>query len=130
MEALFLQLEAGKNSNNLTSFIDYKLLQNKFRSVLSVLASLLWLVMLTQNLSIEDTVFDYLGDFLTRNRSIGGTNTQFTFQSVIIFVAVIWLSSIASKIISYLYDVSAKHANDMDVAKKRTAPLPCSSVSG
>jgi potassium efflux system protein len=119
MEALFLQLEAGKNSNNLTSYIDYKLLQNKFRSVLSVLAALLWLVMLTQNLSIEDTVFDFLGDFLTKSRSIGGTNTQFTFQSVIIFVAVIWLSSIASKIISYLYDVSAKHANDIDVAKKK-----------
>lgn len=119
MEALFLQLEAGKKSNNLTSFIDYKLLQNKFRSVLSVLAALLWLVMLTQNLNIEDTVFDYLGDFLTKNRSIGGTNTQFTFQSVIIFVAVIWLSSIASKIISYLYDIAAKHANDIDVAKKK-----------
>jgi small-conductance mechanosensitive channel len=119
MEALFLQLEAGKKSNNLTSFIDYKLLQNKFRSVLSILAALLWLVMLTQNLNIEDTVFDYLGDFLTKNRSIGGTNTQFTFQSVIIFVAVIWLSSIASKIISYLYDIAAKHANDLDVAKKK-----------
>jgi potassium efflux system protein len=119
MEALFLQLEAGKKSNNLTSFIDYKLLQNKFRSILSVLVSLLWLVMLTQNLSIEDTVFDYLSDFLTKNRSIGGTNTVFTFQSVIIFVAVIWLSSIASKIISYLYDVAAKHANDIDVAKKK-----------
>jgi small-conductance mechanosensitive channel len=119
MEALFLQLEAGKKSNNLTSFIDYKLMQNKFRSVLSILATLLWLVMLTQNLNVEDTVFDYLGDFLTKNRSIGGTNTQFTFQSVIIFVAVIWLSSIASKIISYLYDIAAKHANDIDVAKKK-----------
>lgn len=119
MEALFLQLEAGKKSNNLTSFIDYKLMQNKFRSVLSILATLLWLVMLTQNLNVEDTVFDYLGDFLAKNRSIGGTNTQFTFQSVIIFVAVIWLSSIASKIISYLYDIAAKHANDIDVAKKK-----------
>ncbi|PWK79050.1 mechanosensitive ion channel-like protein [Mucilaginibacter oryzae] len=119
MEALFLQLEAGKNSNNLTSFIDYKLLKNKFKSVLSVLVTILWLVMLTQNLSVEDTVFDFLGDFLTKNRSIGGTNTQFTFQSVIIFVTVIWLSSIASKIISYLYDVSARHANDLDVAKKK-----------
>lgn len=87
--------------------------------MLSILATLLWLVMLTQNLNVEDTVFDYLGDFLTKNRSIGGTNTQFTFQSVIIFVAVIWLSSIASKIISYLYDIAAKHANDIDVAKKK-----------
>ncbi|HMG11236.1 MAG TPA: mechanosensitive ion channel domain-containing protein [Mucilaginibacter sp.] len=119
MEALFLQLEASKNSNNLTSYIDFQLLKNKFRSVLTVLTSLLWLVMLTQNLSIEDAVFTHIEDFLTANRSIGGTNTQFTFQSVIIFIAVIWLSSIFSKIISYLYDVSARHAYDMDVLKKK-----------
>jgi potassium efflux system protein len=119
MEALFLQLEASKNSNNLTSYIDYQLLKNKFRSVLAVLASLLWLVMFTQNMNIEDAVFTHIEDFLTANRSIGGTNTQFTFQSVIIFIAVIWLSSITSKIVSYLYDVSAKHKHDMDVLKKK-----------
>jgi len=119
MEALFLQLEASKNSNNFSSYIDFQLLKNKFRSVLTVLASLLWLVMLTQNLSVEDTVFDHIEAFLTTNRSIGGTNTVFTFQSVIIFIAVIWLSSITSKIISYLYDVSAKHKHDMDVLKKK-----------
>jgi small-conductance mechanosensitive channel len=120
MEALFLQLEASKNSNNLTSYIDFKLLKNKFKSVLTVLTSVLWFVMLTQNLSIEDAVFTRIEDFLGANRSIGGTNTQFTFQSVIIFVAVIWLSSIISKIISYLYDVAGKHANDMDVLKKKS----------
>lgn len=119
MEALFLQLEASKNSSNLSSYIDFQLLKNKFRSILTVLTSVLWLVMLTQNLSIEDAVFTHIEDFLTTNRSIGGTNTQFTFQSVIIFIAVIWLSSITSKIISYLYDVSARHKHDMDVLKKK-----------
>ena len=119
MEALFLQLEASKNSSNLSSYIDFQLLKNKFRSILTVLTSVLWLVMLTQNLSIEDAVFTHIEDFLTTNRSVGGTNTQFTFQSVIIFIAVIWLSSITSKIISYLYDVSARHKHDMDVLKKK-----------
>lgn len=119
MEALFLQLEASKNNNSISSFIDFKLLKNRFKSVLTVLASALWLVMLTQNLSIEDAVFDRLAAFLTANRSIGGTNTQFTFQSVIIFCVVIWLSTLTSKIISYFYDISAKHHNDMDVLKKK-----------
>jgi small-conductance mechanosensitive channel len=119
MEALFLQLEASKKANSLTSFIDFKLLKNKFKSVLTVLTSFLWFVMLTQNLSVEDAVFTHVEDFLSANRSIGGTNTQFTFQSVIIFCAVIWLSSITSKIVSYLYDVSARHQNDMDVLKKK-----------
>ncbi|TSD66593.1 mechanosensitive ion channel [Inquilinus sp. KBS0705] len=119
MQSLFLQLEANKNSNSLSSFIDFKMLQTKFRSILTVLASVLWLVMLTQNLSVEDAVFDYLQKFLTQTRSLGGTNTQFTFQSIIIFIAVIWFSSIAAKIISYLYEVAGKNANDLDVLKKK-----------
>ena len=119
MQSLFLQLEANKNSNGLSSFIDFKMLQNKFRSILTVMASVLWLIMLTQNLSIEDAVFDHLQKFLTETRSLGGTNTQFTFQSIIIFIAVIWFSSIAARIISYLYDVAGKNANDIDVLKKK-----------
>nr|WP_294941987.1 mechanosensitive ion channel domain-containing protein [uncultured Mucilaginibacter sp.] len=119
MQSLFMQLEANKNSNSLSSFIDFKMLQTKFRSILTVLASVLWLIMLTQNLSIEDVVFDYIKNFLTESRSLGGTNTQFTFQSIIIFIAVIWLSSVAAKIISYLYDVAGKSATDIDVLKKK-----------
>ncbi|MEB0261402.1 MULTISPECIES: mechanosensitive ion channel domain-containing protein [unclassified Mucilaginibacter] len=119
MQSLFLQLEANKNSNGLSSFIDFKMLQNKFRSILTIMASVLWLIMLFQNLSVEDAVFNWLGKFLTDSRSIGGTNTSFTFQSIIIFIAVIWLSSVAARIISYLYEVAGKHANDMDVLKKK-----------
>ncbi|GGH00342.1 mechanosensitive ion channel family protein [Mucilaginibacter phyllosphaerae] len=119
MQALFMQLEANKNSNGLSSFIDFKLLQNKFKSILTILASVLWLIMLFQNLSVEDAVFSHLKKFLTDDRNIGGTNTSFTFQSIIIFIAVIWLSSIAARIISYLYEVAGKNASDIDILKKK-----------
>jgi small-conductance mechanosensitive channel len=119
MQSLFLQLEANKDSSSISSFIDFKMLQNKFRSILTILASVLWLIMLTQNLSIEDAVFTFIQNFLTQSRSLGGTNTQFTFQSIIIFIAVIWFSSVAARIISYLYEVSGKNASDIDVLKKK-----------
>jgi potassium efflux system protein len=54
-------------------------------------------------------------NFLTETRSLGGTNTQFTFQSIIVFIAVIWLSSVAAKIISYLYDVAGRSGTDIDL---------------
>jgi potassium efflux system protein len=119
MQSMFLQLEANKDSSSISSFIDFKMLQNKFRSILTILASVLWLIMLTQNLSIEDAVFTFIQNFLTQSRSLGGTNTQFTFQSIIIFIAVIWFSSVAARIISYLYEVSGKNASDIDVLKKK-----------
>ena len=119
MQSLFIQLEANKNSTGISSYIDFKLLQNKFRSILTIMAGVLWLVMLFQNLSVEDAVFTHVEKFLTETRSLGGTNTSFTFQSIIIFIAVIWLSSVAARIISYLYEVAGKHANDIDVLKKK-----------
>lgn len=119
MQSLFMQLEANKNSTSISSFIDFKMLQNKFRSILNIMAGILWVIMLTQNLSVEDAVFDFIKKFLTESRSLGGTNTQFTFQSIIIFIAVIWISSVAARIISYLYEVAGKHANDIDVLKKK-----------
>lgn len=119
MQSLFMQLEANKNTTGLASFIDFKMMQNKFRSVLMIMATVLWLIMLTQNLSVEDAVFTWIGNFLSESRSLGGTKTQFTFQSIIIFIAVIWLSSVAARIISYLYDVAGKSATDLDVLKKK-----------
>ncbi len=58
-----------------------------------------------------------MGDLLNQSRSIGGAS--FTFGGFVIFIFVIWLSSIASKVISYLYEVSAQRVTDLSVAKKK-----------
>lgn len=123
MESLFLQLEANKKKHGLSSYVDFKVLQQKFRTILNIVAAILWLIMLTQNLSIEDFVNDYISDFLSQSHQIGSTGTAFTFQSIIIFIAVIWLSSIASKIISYLYDIAGQHDIDTLKKKNRTSTL-------
>jgi potassium efflux system protein len=117
MEGLFLQLEASKSKNSFTSYIDFKLLRDKFRNILNIIAAILWLVMLTQNLDIEDAANEYIGDFLSGQHTLGSTDAKFTFQSIIIFIAVLWLSSVVSKIISYLYDIAGQH--DLDVLKKK-----------
>jgi len=117
MESLFLQLEANKSKHGISSYIDFKVLQQKFRSILNIVAAILWLIMLSQNLSIEDAVDDYISDFLGQSHSLGTTGTEFNFKSIIIFIAVIWLSSLAAKIVSYLYDIAGQH--DIAVLKKK-----------
>ncbi|QJD98124.1 mechanosensitive ion channel [Mucilaginibacter robiniae] len=123
VQSLFLQLEANKvEKNNISSYLDFKLLQSKFRNVLNIAALLMWLVMLLQNLNIEDSVFDFIGDFLTQSRKLGGT--LFTFGSIIIFVSVIWLSSVLARIISYFYDFADQHkAGNTAQRKNRTSLL-------
>jgi len=117
VQALFLQFQIKRGPNHIINWIDYNLVQKKFKNTLLVAASLLWVFFLLQNLNIDDWVNDNIADILNESRSIGGAS--FTFGGFVIFIFVIWLSSIASKVISYLYDVSAQRVTDLSVSKKK-----------
>jgi potassium efflux system protein len=117
IEGLYLQFQTQKGGNSLFNWIDYTVVKNKFKSTLISIASLLWLFFLLQNLSLDDWTTDAVKDLLDQSQSIGGAS--FTFGGFVIFIFVIWMSSIVSKIISYFYDVSAQRVSDLSIAKKR-----------
>jgi potassium-dependent mechanosensitive channel len=117
IQGLFLQFHTKKHENGLVNLVDYNLIQKKFLGVLSLLASLLWIFFLLQNLNIDDWMHDYLSDLLSQSRTIAGSS--FTFGGFVIFIVVIWLSTLVSKVISYFYDVSAQRASDLSVLKKK-----------
>jgi potassium efflux system protein len=122
VQSLFLQLEANKiNKDSISSYLDFKLLQGKFRSILNIVAVVMWVIVLLQNLSIEDNVFELVGGFLTQSRKLGGT--LFTFGSIIIFVGVIWLSTVIARIISYLYDFADQHKGNTSTQRKSRTSL-------
>jgi potassium efflux system protein len=116
-QGLFLQFQTKKEENSFISWIDYNLLQKKFRSLLSRLATLLWLFFLLQNLNIDDFVTDYVTDILNQPRTVA--NASFTIGGFVIFIGVIWLSSVTSRIISYFYDISARRSIDLSALKKK-----------
>ncbi|MDP9081579.1 MAG: mechanosensitive ion channel [Bacteroidota bacterium] len=117
MQGLFLQFQVKKDDKSIINWIDYTVVQKKFRQVLITFATLLWSFFLLQNLNIDDWASDNLSDILKEKPSIAGAS--FTISGLITFIVVIWLSSIVSKIISYFYDVSAQRATDMSALKKK-----------
>ncbi|HTD42071.1 MAG TPA: mechanosensitive ion channel domain-containing protein [Mucilaginibacter sp.] len=117
IQGIFIQFHVKKAENTFITWIDYNILQKKFRSTLSAFAALLWLFFLLQNLDIDDWVHDYLTDVLNQSRTIGGAS--FTFGGFVIFIIVIWISTLLSKMISYFYDLSAQHATDLSALKKK-----------
>ena len=119
VQGLFLQFQIKRSANNIINWIDYKLVEKNFRNTFIVGASLLWLFFLLQNLNIDDWAINYAQDILSQSHSVGGLDATFTFGGFVIFIFVIWLSSIASKVISYLYDVSAQRVTDLSVYKKK-----------
>jgi len=123
MQGVFIHFEARKGGNSIVNWMDYSLVQKKFKRTLLVLASLLWVFGLCQNLDIDDWVKDNIHDVLNVSQSVGGAS--FTIGGFVIFILVIWLSSIVSRIISYFYDVSAQRVSDLSVlkSKNRTSAL-------
>jgi potassium efflux system protein len=117
IQGIFLQFHTKNAENTFIGWIDYSALQKKFKSTLSAFAALLWVFFLLQNLNIDDWVHDYLTDVLNQPRTIGGSS--FTFGGFVIFIIVIWLSTLLSKMISYFYDISAQHATDLNALKKK-----------
>jgi potassium efflux system protein len=108
MEAIFLQLEASKENDNVSTYFDFAALQKRFKTALNVAALVLWLILFAGNLNILDSVYDILGQILTHPRKIG--DTTFTFGSVIIFMIIIYVASLISKAISYFFEFADYHS--------------------
>jgi len=117
IQVLYLQLHTKRAEKSFVSMIDYNVLQKKFRNVLSTFASLLWIYFLLQNLNIDDWAHDKLYDLLTLHHNIG--DSTFTYGGFVLFFIVIWASSMLSRVLSYFYDVSAQHQNDLSALKKK-----------
>lgn len=123
MEGLFLQLESNKSAKkSFSSYVDFNILQNKFKSALIKIAIVLWFVKLFENLYIDDYIYGIAGDFLTHPYKFG--TTALTFGSLVIFIFVIWVSIIISRVISYFYDYAGQQSTAAnDVKKTRTSIL-------
>jgi potassium efflux system protein len=116
-QSLFLQFQTKNDEKSIISWIDYNLVQNKFRNIMSTLAALLWFFFLLQNLNIDDYVTDIVKDILHQGHSVAGAS--FTFGGFVIFIFIIWLSTVISRTISYFFDLSAQHAPDLSALKKK-----------
>jgi small-conductance mechanosensitive channel len=117
IEGLYLQFQIKKGGDNFINWVDYNVVEKKFKKTLFLIASLLWTFFLLQNLNVDDWAMDAVTDMLNQSQSIAGAS--FTFGGFVIFIFVIWLSSVVSKIISYFYEVSERRVSDLSVAKKK-----------
>ncbi|WP_295675724.1 mechanosensitive ion channel domain-containing protein [uncultured Mucilaginibacter sp.] len=117
IQGLYLQFQIKRSPNNIINWIDYTLVQKKFKNTLILLGSLLWLFFLLQNLNIDDWAWDNLHDIFNQKQAVG--DSSFTLGGFIVFILVIWLSSIVSKVISYLFDISAQRVTDLSVLKRK-----------
>jgi potassium efflux system protein len=121
MEAVYLQVEANKDSSTFISFVDYQQIKSKLQTFLYAVAGIGWLMLFARNLYIYDNIYDSVGDFLGKTRQIG--TTDFTFGSIIIFMVVIWVASIVTQLIAYLFGNSGQNKAPSQKVKLGSAML-------
>lgn len=121
MEAVYLQVEANKDSSTFISFMDYQDVQRKLKTFLSILAAVGWLVIVTRNVYLYDAIYDAITGFLSSRHTIG--NSDFTFSSIIIFILVIWVATVASQLIAYMFGNTGQSANPSKKTKFGSALL-------
>jgi potassium-dependent mechanosensitive channel len=100
MEAVYIQVEAKKDSSTFISMIDYQNIKSRLKSIFYIAASVGWLALLARNLYMYDGLYDIISNMLAAERKIG--NFSFSFSSIIIFLLIIWLSTVVTQLISYL----------------------------
>lgn len=100
LEAIYLQSEAVSKSR-FSDFINFKELQIKLKTVLWIIASVVWLISLLRNYTMYDALLKEAALFFNEQRSIG--NMIFTFKSVAVFICIIWLSSVISTVINFFF---------------------------
>ncbi|PWV50433.1 mechanosensitive ion channel family protein [Chitinophaga sp. S165] len=100
MEAVYLQVEAKKDSSTFISMIDYQNIKSRLKTIFYIIAAVGWLALMARNLYLYDGLYEQITDMLIAERKIG--NFTFSFSSVIIFLLIIWLSTVVTQIISYL----------------------------
>lgn len=108
MEAVYLQVEANKSSSSFISFIDFQHIQSRLKVLLYLFATLAWLMLIARNLYVYDNIYEAISTFLGTDRKIG--NTSFTFSSVIIFLLVIWVSTVVAQMIAYMFGDAGQSA--------------------
>jgi len=101
MEAVYLQVEANKNSSTFISFIDFQHVQSRLKVFLYGFATIAWLMLIARNLYVYDHIYEAVSTFLETERKIG--NTSFTFSSVIIFLLVIWVATVVAQMIAFMF---------------------------
>lgn len=109
IDGVYIIMEASKKSSRLTAFFEYKGLEFRLRKIFGIIAGVIWLVLFTKNLHIYEFIFGGVSEFLSAEHQLG--NLKFSFGSIVIFALVIWVSTLISQMVAFIFG-SPKSGSD------------------
>jgi potassium-dependent mechanosensitive channel len=102
VDAVYTQSEVFHN--RFFAFLNFVDLKNKLRSVLWIVAIFVWILAILKNLTMYEQFIGNVIYFINKPRTIGSIN--FSYASGLLFILIIWISSILSKFVNFFFDES------------------------
>jgi potassium-dependent mechanosensitive channel len=102
VDAVYTQSEVFHN--RFFAFLNFVDLKNKLRSVLWVVAIFVWILSILKNLTIYDRFSGIIMYFINKPRAIG--SISFSYASGLLFILIIWISSVLSQFVNFFFDES------------------------
>ena len=100
IDAIYTQTEVFQN--RFFAFLNFIDLKNKLHRILWVLAIVVWFFSLLRNLMLSDRAIMIFSFIINKPRAIG--SFTFTYASGILFLLIIWISSVLSQFVNFFFD--------------------------
>jgi small-conductance mechanosensitive channel len=116
IEMFLLQLQSSRLKKGTNKPFESSAVTNKIRLPLLLIVGLLWLIMLTSNLTIYHYISNSISDFLTVTRTIG--SISFQMSSILLFFVIIWMAHILQRLITFLFGETGNELEDITAETK------------
>ena len=116
IEIVLLQLQSSRLNKDNDKPFDINIVVDKIKMPLTMVAILLWLIMLTSNLNIYHWIHAMIVDALTTTRTIG--SISFQWVSVILFIGIIWAAHILQRLLSFFLGETGSEGEDTTIVNK------------
>jgi potassium efflux system protein len=100
IDAVYTQSEAFHN--RFFAFLNFVHLKNKMRNILWIVAIVVWILSLSKDLMLYDKLSRVILYIINKPRYIG--SITFTYASGILFILIIWISSVLSQFVNFFFD--------------------------
>ncbi|HEU5366399.1 MAG TPA: mechanosensitive ion channel domain-containing protein, partial [Hanamia sp.] len=100
-EAFLLQIQSSRMRKDYTGSFNHKEVAKGIARIVVFFSFIIWLVVFATNLNIYNPLAGYVGDILSKVRSIG--SFKFTYGGVILFILILWAANFLRKYIGYFF---------------------------
>ncbi len=122
IEFILLQVQSSRMKKGDDRPFDCSLVVKKIKKPLLIVALVLWLIMLTSNLSIYHNISNNVVNFLTTTRVIG--SISYRWISVLLFFVIIWAAQILQRLVGFVFGETGIETEDtISVSKSKHSRL-------